>query len=125
MDQFEVNARLEGVTKYAPTHEVGNPDSPPGVEIEMRTVVLITCGLTQWKDEPFRAELHRAIHLVNDLEEHDEEKRFSSLEELSSYLEQTIKSYKDKGFEIVRYKATLDGQQMNFDWLNGVNLPPD
>jgi hypothetical protein len=54
-----------------------------------------------------------------DIDDQNVERKFSSPEELSTWLENSISALRAKGFQVVRYKAN----GMHIDWLNGMNLP--
>ena len=112
MEELHINARFEGKTKY--TSAAGGAVA----DIDVFTVALIECGLTGWKDEPYRGRVVTTIHNP----ENDElvsEHQFSTSEELSTWLEQQISDLRRKGFELVRYKAN----GLDIDWLAGINLP--
>jgi hypothetical protein len=115
-EPLHINVRLEGVTQF----NVTAPATTAATSVDTHTVVLIECGLTGWTDNPYQG---RAITSYTgtslDLDDVVDERKFSSVEELSLWLEATISTFRTKGFELIRYKAN----GYDIDWLQGVNLP--
>src|SRR6266436_4333114 len=104
-EELYINIRLEGETKHA--------DKIEGEDCRhlVPTNVIITCGLSGWKDDPYRAQVctaHRSGIWPDPfahIEDTEKEYHFENDNELSVWLEKTIKSYTDKGFKVARYKA--------------------
>lgn len=117
-EELHINARLEGFTKFTIKGEGDTPAS----EHQQNTAVIVECGLSGWKDEPYRAQVYTSypnLPAIIDIDDKNEERRFSSSEELSTWLDKYISELRAKGFELVRYKAN----GLPVDWLAGVNLP--
>jgi len=123
-EELYINIRLEGVTPF--TGKLAEDEGAPTGTAEVPTNVIITCGLSGWKDDPYRAQVctaHRSGIWPDPwghIEDTEKEYHFETDRELSAWLEKTVNAYKDKGFKIARYKAN----GCDVDWLNGVNLPP-
>jgi hypothetical protein len=111
--EFFFNIRLEGETEF--TSAAGGAVA----EIKVRTRVVIEAGLTDWKDEPYRANVITKFLGGGDTDDTHDERRFATDEELCSWLESYIADLTKRGFETVRYKAN----GLPIDWLNRIGLP--
>lgn len=119
-DPLHINVRLEGVTKWNLT--LAKAGDPKTVETptEVKTAVIIECGLSGWTDNPYTGRAVTSyLQTSLDLDDEVDERKFSSVEELSLWLEAKINALRTGGFELIRYKAN----GYDIDWLQGVNLP--
>lgn len=124
-DELYINVRLEGnATFHVSANDQTRLIDQTETDITVPCATIITCGKTDWPDEPYRGEavtkfLTHGTGIDLDFEEATEEARFATTEALSAWLERVIQKNEKAGLHIVRYKAN----DFNIDWLQGINLP--